>query len=75
MHDFEPAFDDMKETFARFDKNRSGKIEFGEFMALMREMDHERSEVSLRQQFATIDTNSDGQISFAEFHTWFGADR
>ena len=75
MQRFEPEFDEMKETFERIDTNRSGSIEFEEFMALMREMDHGRSEGAMRLQFATIDTNRDGRISLEEFQAWFGIGR
>jgi Ca2+-binding EF-hand superfamily protein len=75
MQRFEPAVDEMKETFARIDENGSGSIEFGEFIALMLEMDHTHSECALRAQFAAIDTNGDGRISLEEFAAWFGTAR
>ena len=75
MRNFEPAYHEMKEAFERFDEDGNGSIEFGEFTALMLEIDHARSEDALRRQFAAIDTNGDGRVSFDEFHAWFGAGR
>jgi Ca2+-binding EF-hand superfamily protein len=75
VHRFEPAFDEMKETFEHIDKNGNGSIEFEEFMALMLGMDRAQSEGTLRAQFAAIDANRDGRIDFDEFRAWFGTDR
>jgi Ca2+-binding EF-hand superfamily protein len=73
MQRFDPQFDETKESFANFDKNGSGSIEFGEFMGFMLNLDHSRSEGALRVQFAAIDTNHDGRISEAEFQAWLGS--
>jgi Ca2+-binding EF-hand superfamily protein len=75
MRRFDPAFEEMKETFERFDENGNGSIEFEEFMTLMRELDHTRAEGALRAQFATIDTNHDGRVSVDEFQAWIGRGR
>jgi Ca2+-binding EF-hand superfamily protein len=75
MQRFEPAFDEIKETFERLDENGNGSIEFEEFTALMLEMDHSRAEGALRLQFTAIDTNRDGRISFDELRVWLGAGR
>jgi len=75
MQSFEPAFDEMKESFERIDEKGNGSIEFAEFNALVLELDHTRTESAMRRQFARIDTNRDGRISFDEFRAWFGTDR
>lgn len=74
MQRFDPAFDEMKETFASIDQDDSGEIEFDEFKGLMLKMDHTRSDDALRAQFAAIDTNHDGRISEEEFHAWLCID-
>ena len=70
MQRTDPVLDDIRATFDRIDENGSGSIEFGEFMRLMLELDHTRSEAAVRIQFEAIDSNRDGRVSFEEFHHW-----
>jgi len=75
MRRFDPAYNDMKETFERIDANHNGTIEFGEFKNLMLDLDHTRTEGAMRVQFASIDANRDGRVSLDEFNAWFGIER
>jgi Ca2+-binding EF-hand superfamily protein len=75
MRRVDPAFEDMKEAFESIDKDRSGSIEFNEFMKLMRDLDHTRPESALRAQFANLDKNRDGRVGIEEFQVWFGTER
>ena len=70
MRHTDPAFDEIEESFERIDENGNRTIEFGEFVALMLEMDHTRSDSALRVQFDAIDSNRDGQVSRDEFRAW-----
>lgn len=65
---------ELKEAFVRSDKDRDGRIDFGEFAQLMQGLQAEMSETDLRIGFREIDSNHDGLIDFGEFVDWWQAD-
>lgn len=62
--------DEIEETFDRIDQNGDRRISFGEFAALMMDMDHTRTPAALRLSFDAIDRDRDGLVSPEEFNTW-----
>jgi Ca2+-binding EF-hand superfamily protein len=57
--------------FARADADHDGQIAFGEFRALVRELDDELSEEELRVGFGETDADGNGRINIDEFRAWW----
>jgi calmodulin len=72
----EPAdrVEEIEELFELNDTDGNGDIDFGEFTALLAELDPGMSRVSLEAGFRDIDSNHDGRINFDEFLAWWLAD-
>jgi Ca2+-binding EF-hand superfamily protein len=61
---------EVREMFDDIDENGDRSISFDEFVALLRKLDHAKSETELWASFNAVDTNRDGQVSFDEFCAW-----
>lgn len=57
--------------FARADADHDGQIVFGEFRALVRELDEEMSDEELRVGFGETDADGNGRINIDEFRAWW----
>jgi len=62
--------DEIDETFDRIDENGDRRISFGEFAALMLDIDHARTPAALRLSFDAIDRDRDGLVSREDFQAW-----
>lgn len=65
---------ELKEEFARADKDHDRRIDFAEFAQLMQGLQAEMSHTDLRIGFQEIDSDHDGLIDFGEFADWWRAD-
>jgi calcium-binding protein CML len=63
----------MLMLFRRFDTNKSGDIDFGEFKNLVHELGRSISDVEADTVFQQLDTDHNGVIDFEEFRTWWTA--
>jgi len=61
---------EIVEMLERIDTNGDRTIDFREFAAMMRNIDHAVTEAALRASFDKIDTDRNGTVSVAEFSTW-----
>ena len=61
---------EVEEMFDRIDENGDRSISFDEFAALLRKMNHDRSDTELWASFNAVDTDRDGLVSFDEFCAW-----
>jgi len=57
----------IKNTFDKYDKDKSGEIEVIELKNLYAELGVTLSDEQIAAQMRYFDENSDGKISFAEF--------
>jgi len=61
--------------FARADADHDGQINFGEFRALVRELDGDGMDDDvLRIGFKETDTDQNGRINIDEFRDWWLSD-
>jgi len=61
--------------FARADADHDGQINFGEFQALVRELDQEEVPAdTLRIGFEATDLDGNGRINIDEFRAWWLSD-
>ena len=65
---------ELKQEFARVDRDRNGRVNFDEFKQLMQGLDAEMSEEELRIGFHEVDADRDGLIDCQEFIDWWSAD-
>jgi calmodulin len=63
----EEKYDDYKDSFDYFDKDKSGDINIKELAALFRSMGQTVSDGELKLLIDDIDKSGDGEISFYEF--------
>ena len=63
----EEARRDVKEVFAKVDKNQSGKIDYNEFVLATVNMKKMLSVDRLKRLFTTLDRDHSGKLSRAEF--------
>jgi Ca2+-binding EF-hand superfamily protein len=70
MQGADPAPDEIRQTFARIDKDGDGIIEIEEFAALMLELDGNASPTEMRACFTAIDADRDLRITYDEFRAW-----
>lgn len=61
----------LEELFGRYDKDGSGRIDRGEFGALIVELGAGLTEAETDRAFADLDRDGDGAIDFAEFSRWW----
>jgi calmodulin len=66
--------DEIAELFEQNDTDGNGDIDFGEFEALVSELDPRMSKASLEIGFRETDINKDGRINFDEFLDWWLTD-
>lgn len=66
--------EEIEELFEQNDTDGNGDIDFGEFTALVADLDPTMSRPVLTIGFRDIDTNKDGLINFDEFLEWWLAD-
>lgn len=70
----EEKLDELRESFDYNDRDGDGRIEMGEFAAMLDELEAEMSEREVEVGFKDIDTNDDGLIDFDEFVAWWSED-
>lgn len=63
--------EELKETFAHFDRDNNGHIDFSEFCELLDAMNSDIDELARRVGFDVIDTDGNGSIEFDEFCSWW----
>ncbi|KAM3145673.1 hypothetical protein pb186bvf_002219 [Paramecium bursaria] len=66
-HSEEEARKEVKEIFAKVDKNQSGKIDYNEFVLATVNMKKMLSVERLKRLFTTLDRDHSGKLSRAEF--------
>ena len=72
MHRLTQAqLDELREDFSYNDANHDGRIQFGEFLALLGGLEAGMSDEEARIGFAEIDTDGDGSVAFDEFVAWW----
>lgn len=62
---------ELRESFTYNDPNRDGKIDFGEFRSMLKDLEANTSADEARIGFDEIDTDNDGAIEFDEFIEWW----
>ncbi|XP_038066078.1 neo-calmodulin-like [Patiria miniata] len=56
-----------KKEFSKYDKNRDGRMNTNELRALLRALNRNPTETSLKKMMADIDENKNGSIEYDEF--------
>lgn len=74
MADPNDRVEEIEELFEQNDTDGNGDIDFGEFKALMGDLDPQMPHSALETGFRDIDSNKDGRINFDEFLTWWLTD-
>jgi Ca2+-binding EF-hand superfamily protein len=64
-------YTELKESFEYNDANGDGKVDFGEFMSMLNELEADIDEPEARIGFRAIDTDRDGAIELDEFVEWW----
>jgi hypothetical protein len=62
---------ELRENFDYNDLNKDGKIELGEFVSMLQELESGTEFAEARLGFRDIDTDKDGAIEFDEFIEWW----
>lgn len=62
---------EMRQHFEHCDRDRDHRIDYAEFVALLRDLEAGMSEDEIRVGFAEIDANRSGYIGFDEFRRWW----
>lgn len=63
--------DELKEAFEFNDANGDGKIEFDEFISMLKALDAFGTREEARVGFDEIDVDNDGSIDVDEFIAWW----
>jgi calcium-dependent protein kinase len=58
---------DLRKAFNVFDKQKTGKVNFGDFLETMRKIDTSCSNDSIRKCFDSVNIHHDGKIWYTEF--------
>lgn len=61
----------LRVTFARYDEDGDGRINFGEFAEMLAELGDELSHPEKLLAFDATDRNGDGVIAYDEFIAWW----
>lgn len=62
---------DLREIFARFDRNKNGTIEARELATLLEALGRDPDDDDIRALFARFDTDKNGTISLDELAAWW----
>ena len=62
---------EMRAHFSHIDTDGNGKIDFDEFVALLKTVGFTRQEEIIKLAFDAIDADSSGYIDFDEFGVWW----
>ena len=65
------TLEEMRTHFAHIDTDGNGKIDFNEFVALLKTVGFTRQEDIVKLAFDAIDADSSGFIDFDEFGVWW----
>ncbi len=65
--------EELRENFDHFDSNHDGRIDHGEFIALMKALDAFESEQDADVGFNAVDVDGSGLVEFDEFARWFAS--
>ena len=65
------TLEEMRSHFSHIDTDGNGKIDFDEFVALLKTVGFTRQEDIIRLAFDAIDADSSGYIDFDEFGVWW----
>jgi Ca2+-binding EF-hand superfamily protein len=63
--------EELRESFRYNDFDEDGRIEFGEFLQMLEELEAGVSADEARIGFDDVDTDRDGAIRFEEFLAWW----
>lgn len=63
--------EELEETFAYNDVDKDGRIEFHEFVNMLRDLEARVSAAEAKLGFHEIDTDNDGVIDLDEFIDWW----
>lgn len=63
--------EELEETFAYNDADKDGRIEFHEFVNMLRDLEARVSAAEAKLGFHEIDTDNDGVIDVDEFIDWW----
>lgn len=63
--------EELEETFDYNDADKDGRIEFHEFVNMLRDLEARVSAAEAKLGFAEIDTDNDGVIDVDEFVDWW----
>ncbi|HKE96909.1 MAG TPA: EF-hand domain-containing protein [Povalibacter sp.] len=61
----------LRQSFDACDSNSDGWISHQEFIALLKDLDHDLSDDECLLAFEATDDDGDGLISFEEFMAWW----
>jgi calmodulin len=67
----EEEFEELEESFRYNDENSDGKIEFKEFLNMLKALEAGVSLEEARIGFHEIDSDNDGSIELDEFIDWW----
>lgn len=65
------SLEEMRTHFSHIDTDANGKIDFDEFVDLLKTVGFSRQEDIIRLAFDAIDADSSGYIDFDEFAVWW----
>lgn len=65
---------ELREHFAFCDTDQDHRINYGEFLELLENLEAGMSEEEMRVGFGLIDLDGNGYISFEEFRRWWHED-
>ena len=63
--------EEVRETFQHFDQDKSGSIEVGEFVRLLRALGAAGEPEEVAAGLEALDANGNGRIDFDEFAAWW----